>query len=134
MTSGDEEEEDAEMDTTAGGGRRGSDNRADDDDDGYMPHIERIRSEMMGRSAASAASSVKQHRSPSAAPIPRAFPAPSLSSVAAGSNASAAAAEEEKTPQITIKLKMVFDPTRNVPEVAKRAYERPESFTIGLVS
>ncbi|BGP33650.1 hypothetical protein JCM10296v2_005454 [Rhodotorula toruloides] len=41
--------------------------------------------------------------------------------------ASAAAAAK-----VTIKLKMVFDPTRNVPEMAKKAYERDETFELGL--
>ncbi|BGP26055.1 small ubiquitin-related modifier, SUMO domain protein [Rhodotorula toruloides] len=43
-----------------------------------------------------------------------------------GGAAQAAAAK------VAIKLKMVFDPTRNVPEIAKKAYEREETFELGL--
>lgn len=35
--------------------------------------------------------------------------------------------------KVTIKLKMVFDPTRVVPEMAKKVYEREETFELGLV-
>ncbi|BGP01626.1 hypothetical protein NBRC10513v2_005266 [Rhodotorula toruloides] len=34
--------------------------------------------------------------------------------------------------KVTIKLKMVFDPTRVVPEMAKKVYEREETFELGL--
>lgn len=42
-------------------------------------------------------------------------------------------AAEAAAAKVSIKLKMVFDPTRNVPEMAKRAYEREETFELGLV-
>ncbi|BGP41689.1 hypothetical protein JCM10449v2_005680 [Rhodotorula kratochvilovae] len=42
------------------------------------------------------------------------------------------AAGEEDGGKVTIRLQMVFDPTRSVPEVAKRAYEKEEVFEHGL--
>ncbi|KAJ8292866.1 V-type proton ATPase proteolipid subunit [Rhodotorula toruloides] len=41
-------------------------------------------------------------------------------------------AAQTASAKITIKLKMVFDPTRVVPEMAKKAYEREETFELGL--
>jgi len=44
--------------------------------------------------------------------------------------AAAASGDDDK---VTVRLRMVFDPTRQAPEVAKRAYEREEVVEMGLV-
>lgn len=132
VTSGDEEDEAMQ---SVGGGAGGRDD-TDEDGEGYMPNIERIRS-MMGRSgsASSEQHQYRRRRSPPVPPIPGAFPASTAGSSATADQSLVAYEEEEEAQQqIAIKLKMVFDPTRNAPEVAKRAYERLETFSIGLVS
>ncbi|GAA5977075.1 hypothetical protein JCM10908_004847 [Rhodotorula pacifica] len=118
ITSGDEDDEEMRLGSDAGP----NDEEEEEQEAGYMPNIERIRS-MMDRSASA------EHRSPSA-PIPGAFPP--LTTGSSNANNATTTTMGEKGPQIAIKLKMVFDPTRNVPEVAKRAYERLETFSIGL--
>ncbi|GAA6009319.1 uncharacterized protein JCM10292_006664 [Rhodotorula paludigena] len=67
------------------------------------------------------------------APALASSPSPRKASAGASrSGAGAAAAGKEDEERVTIRLKMVFDPTRTVPEIAKRAYEREEVFEIGL--
>ncbi|GAA6019358.1 hypothetical protein JCM10207_001270 [Rhodosporidiobolus poonsookiae] len=49
---------------------------------------------------------------------------------ARGALSSSSPAPEVQANPVTIRLKMVFDPTKNVPEIAKRAYEREETFEL----
>lgn len=83
---------------------------ADEGDEGYM---NRLRS-MVARSTSATGA-----RSPS-------VPASGASAVSAPA--------KDLAPKITIRLRMVFDPSRTVPEIAKKAYEREEVFSLCYVS
>ncbi|GAA6054621.1 hypothetical protein JCM3770_002907 [Rhodotorula araucariae] len=52
--------------------------------------------------------------------------------VVPGSSPAKAGDADADVGKVTIRLRMVFDPTRDVPEVAKRAYEKEEVFELGV--
>lgn len=105
ISSGDEDE------ATVAARRAAAFASTDSDEDGDS-YLDKIRS-MVGRSTSA------EKRSPSA-PV----------SGAAGTQDGEAGAAKDLGEPVTIRLKMVFDPSRNVPDAVKRVFEREDTFTI----
>ncbi|GAA5889414.1 hypothetical protein JCM8208_007869 [Rhodotorula glutinis] len=117
-----------------------------DDDDDDMPidaTLAAIRKSLAAarRDAATTSTAASRARSgagakPFSSPVKAASASPGGPSVRGGAGARAtsggAAAAMDDGEKVTVRLRMVFDPTRQAPEVAKRAYEREEVVEMGL--